>query len=149
MKKISNIIIFVFSLYSCFFVIGSISAPLSAYFHNYELSAKLTSVYIYSCHQEPERSFWILGYPCALCCRCLGFYSGVSVGGLFALFNKLKISSRIFLVLFIFCFIDILINYFFGIRTYNTGNLTRFTVGIIMGLLFVTILQFIFKGKQV
>jgi len=32
------------------------------------------------CHQDPARSFWILGAPVAVCARCLGIYLGGAVG---------------------------------------------------------------------
>ena len=32
------------------------------------------------CHQDPERSFWILGTPIAVCARCLGIYLGAAAG---------------------------------------------------------------------
>ena len=34
------------------------------------------------CHQRPERCFWILGAPVAVCARCLGIYMGVTIGPL-------------------------------------------------------------------
>lgn len=32
------------------------------------------------CHQHPDRSFWILGAPIAVCARCVGIYVGAAVG---------------------------------------------------------------------
>ena len=28
------------------------------------------------CHQQPERCWWLLDHPLAVCVRCLGFYVG-------------------------------------------------------------------------
>ncbi len=95
MKKFGKIIILLFCIYSSFFVLASLSAPILSYFQNYELSAKLTSLFIYSCHQAPDRSFWVLRYPMALCCRCFGFYFGVIVFGLMAFFDKLKVKFSV------------------------------------------------------
>lgn len=39
-------------------------------------SAFLYQLFSSVCHQRPERSFFILGQPLAVCSRCLGFYSG-------------------------------------------------------------------------
>ena len=108
-----------------------------AYSRHYELSAVLTSTYMYSCHQQPDRSFWILGYPIALCCRCYGFYLGVFVSAIVALFNRLRISLKSIIIIFLVCLTDIIINYGLGLRL-NTGNLTRFIIGIFMGILFIT-----------
>ena len=116
-----------------------------AYFQHYEISAQLTALYMYSCHQAPDRSFWILGYPAALCCRCLGVYIGTCIACAFAIFNKLKINFKTFLILLLIVGIDVLINYGFGIRAHNTGNIIRFLVGIIMGLLIVIILQYLYE----
>jgi len=96
---------------------------------------------MFSCHQQPDRSFWLLGYPVALCCRCLGFYCGVVISGIVAIFDKLKINLKWFIGLALLCAVDIYINYGLGIRVHNTGNITRFIVGVVMGLLFVVILQ--------
>lgn len=32
------------------------------------------------CHQIPARSFWLNGQPMAVCSRCLGIYSGFTLG---------------------------------------------------------------------
>jgi uncharacterized membrane protein len=32
------------------------------------------------CHQMPERSFYLLGYPLAVCARCAGLYAGFAAG---------------------------------------------------------------------
>lgn len=147
-KKIEKIVIFLFVSYSVFFFLGAVLSPIMAHFEKFELSAKLTAMFMFSCHQQPDRSFWLLGYPVALCCRCLGFYLGVITSGIFELFDKLNIKLKLFLILFAISLIDIFINYGLGIRVHNTGNITRFIVGIIMGLLFVVILQYLLKGKR-
>lgn len=147
-KKIEKIVIFLFVSYSLFFFLVAILSPIMTYFEKFELSAKLTAMFMFSCHQQPDRSFWLLGYPVALCCRCLGFYLGVIVSGILELFDKLNIKLKLFLIFSAISLIDIFINYGLGIRVHNTGNITRFIVGIIMGLLFVVILQYLLKGKR-
>ncbi len=144
---IRKLVLVFFCLYSLFFFVGSTLAPVMAHFKNYELSAILTSTYMFSCHQQPDRSFWLFGYPIALCCRCYGFYLGVIVSSIVALFNKLKINLKAFIILFAICLIDIVINYGLGMRL-NTGNITRFVIGIIMGILFITGLDYILKWKR-
>lgn len=32
------------------------------------------------CHQMPERSFYVFGFPLAVCARCLGLYAGAAAG---------------------------------------------------------------------
>lgn len=145
--SIRKIILLMFCLYSVFFFAGSTLAPVMAHFKYYDLSAILTATYMFSCHQQPDRSFWILGYPTALCCRCYGFYLGVIISGIVALFDKLKISRKLFIIIFMLCFIDIIINCGLG-KAVNTGNITRFIIGILMGTLFITGLDCILKFKR-
>ncbi len=140
-------ILLIFLCYSFFFFLGSTLAPILAYLKYYELSAVLTSTYMFSCHQQPDRSFWLLGYPLALCCRCYGFYLGVIITSVLAFFNKLKINLNIFLLIFVLCIIDIIINYVTGPRM-NTGNITRFIMGLLMGLLFITGLDYVLNFKK-
>lgn len=141
--KIKTIMLAAFLLYSAFFLIGSTLSPIMAHLHSYEISAKLTSLYMFSCHQQPDRCFWLLGYPIALCCRCLGFYLGVMVSSIVSILNKLSINLKYFIALAIICCADILANCVLTVKNISTGNITRFTIGIIMGLLFVVILQFL------
>jgi uncharacterized membrane protein len=37
-----------------------------------------------TCHQQPSRTFWLAGYPMALCARCIGIYAG-TIAGMFVL----------------------------------------------------------------
>lgn len=142
--KIKYFVLMFFCLYSFFFFLGSTLAPVMAKFGYYDLASILYFIYHNSCHQQPDRSFWLLGYPIALCCRCYGFYLGVIISVIFALFNKLKINKQSFIFLFLISLTDIFINYGMGVRL-NTGSYTRFFVGIIMGLIFTTILCYIFQ----
>ncbi len=141
MKSSKNVLI-LFILYSAFFFIGSTLSPITAYFRNWELSAKLTALYMFSCHQQPDRTFFILGYPIALCSRCYGFYSGVILFGILGIIDKLKINKKIFLFLISFVCLDLILN---GILKYNTGNLIRFSVGFVMGLIFVAVIKFVLE----
>lgn len=142
-----KLILIFFCLYSLFFFVGSTLAPIMAHFKQYELSAILTSTYMFSCHQQPDRSFWLLGYPIALCCRCYGFYLGVVLSSITALYNRLKMTLKSFIILLVICTTDIIINYGLGLR-HNTGNITRFIIGILMGMLFITGLDYILKPKR-
>lgn len=147
-NRIRIILLILFSLYSAYFFIGSTLAPILAHYQHYDLSAKLTSLFIYSCHQQPDRSFWLMGYPVALCCRCYGVYLATMVASIFAIFNKLKINKYLIIILVLISVIDLYINYGMGIRTHNTGNIVRFIVGIIMGLLITLGINGIFKYKK-
>ena len=147
-NRIRIILLILFSLYSAYFFIGITLAPILAHYKYYDLSAKLTSLFIYSCHQQPDRSFWLLGYPVALCCRCYGVYFSTMIASIFAIFNKLKLNRIAIIILILISAIDIYINYGMGIRVHNTGNITRFIVGIIMGLLITVGINGIFNIKK-
>lgn len=133
-------------LYSLFFIIGSTLAPVFAHYGFYDLSAHLTAAYMYSCHQQPDRSFWILGYPMALCCRCYGVYWSAAIASIFAIFRCLNINLKVFIFITIFAFGDIYINYGAGILR-NTGNITRFIAGVSLGIVIVRILDYLFEMK--
>ena len=45
------------------------------------------------CHQLPERSFWLSGFPLAVCARCLGLYGGFAVGMLVLIASSLTTAS--------------------------------------------------------
>lgn len=149
MKNRIRITFFIlFTTYSLFFVIASTLAPVMAHYGHYELSAKLTSMFMYSCHQQPDRTFWFLGYPMALCCRCYGVYIGTAISSIFAIYNKLKINKYLVMLFVLISGIDIYINYGMGIRVHNTGNVTRFIVGIMMGLLITIGINALFNIKK-
>ena len=54
------------------------------------------------CHQRPERSFHLLGYPLAVCSRCTGIYvgfiAGLAIYPLFRSLNNHEIPRRFWLV---------------------------------------------------
>lgn len=137
-----KIILFLFCMYSLFFVLGSTLAPIMAHYHQYNFSGYLTSLYIHACHQQPDRSFWFFGYPVALCCRCYGFYLGTFFSSIVAFLNKLKLNFKMVIGLFLLTLVDIVLNFIFNI---NTGNYIRFLIGLIMGLLFIFILCCLLK----
>ena len=147
-KKQFKVFIFsVFTIYSLFFIIGSTFAPIMAHLHKYDLSARLTTLYMFSCHQQPDRSFWIFNYPIALCCRCYGFYIGTAITSLLSLLiNEIKINIKIIIIMFLIVIFDLAVNYFN--KNYNTGNFVRLTVGLIMGTLFILIVNQIVKIRR-
>lgn len=52
------------------------------------LSALLYAVFAPLCHQDPARSFHLLGYPLAVCGRCLGIDLGFVLGALAYPFSR-------------------------------------------------------------
>lgn len=144
-NNIKNLILIILCLYSSFFVVGSVCAPICAHYNQFDLSGKLTAIYMFSCHQNPSRSFWILNYPAALCCRCLGFYIGVTVSSLVVLVKKYRMLYKKFAILLVAALADIVCNYVFKL---NTGNFVRFLAGIALGVSFITLICYVLSLKR-
>lgn len=53
-----------------------IAAPLALVSQHGMLAATLYQAFSHVCHQLPERSFFLLGQPLAVCARCTGLYVG-------------------------------------------------------------------------
>jgi uncharacterized membrane protein len=55
-------------------------APL-ARAHGFGLvAAGVYGAFSFACHQIPERSFTLAGFPLAVCARCAGLYAGAAAG---------------------------------------------------------------------
>lgn len=65
----------------------TVTAPLLAAFGLSKLSFLNYFVFHLACHQNPNRSFWVCGYPMAVCARCSGIYTGVFSGWLLCRFR--------------------------------------------------------------
>lgn len=143
--KIKRIFFILLFFYCAFFVFGSLFSPIMATIGQYDISAKLTSLYMFSCHQQPDRSFWIFGYPVALCSRCLGVYISVLFSSLLVVCNKFRLNKRLLTGFIVLSFVDIFVNCGIGIRAYNTGNITRFVIGMLMGVIIVFFINKIFS----
>ncbi len=53
-----------------------VAAPLAQANGLQWLSFTVNETFSHFCHQSPERSFYIAGYPLAVCARCTGLYVG-------------------------------------------------------------------------
>jgi uncharacterized membrane protein len=61
---------------------AAVAAPWLAHFGWMLTALAAYQFFSFVCHQEPARSFWILGLPVAVCVRCLGVYLGAATGAL-------------------------------------------------------------------
>ena len=63
---------------------ATVTAPLLAARSDSFLSAMLYLLLSPACHQNPDRSFCLLGHPWAACHRCSGIYLGLFAAAAFA-----------------------------------------------------------------
>ena len=51
--------------------------------HGYAVASRIIyQAFSLVCHQMPERSWYLIGYPLAVCARCSGLYTGFAAGAL-------------------------------------------------------------------
>lgn len=68
-----------------------VAAPLAHASQHGFLAGTLYQAFSYACHQQPERSFFIAGYPFAVCARCTGLYIGFALAAvLYPLLTSLR-----------------------------------------------------------
>lgn len=87
--------------YALYFVFGAFMAPHAAHSHQFELADQFYGIFSASCQQQASRSFWLEGYPMALCARCLGNYIGFILAGLVWLVRPKSITTKLFLLLLV------------------------------------------------
>jgi uncharacterized membrane protein len=86
------------------------------------------------CHQRPERTFRLLGYPLAVCHRCSGIYLGLLMGSLFEnpwIHRSPKARRYWILAASVPLAFDALAP-FSGLWTNTSG--TRFVTGLVFGI---------------
>ena len=87
-----------------------------------------------SCHQLPERSFFLGGYQFPLCARCTGIAIGHIVAFIFSPFVTIKYSISVLTIPLI---IDGTIQYF---SAYESTNLKRIISGFLYGFAFTSLM---------
>ena len=81
------------------------------------------------CHQDPARSFWILGAPMAVCARCLGIYLGAAVGAWMPAPRRLLLSG-----LALFAALNLADVLTEAAAWHGNWKLTRLLLGALLGL---------------
>lgn len=88
-----------------------------------------------TCHQIPSRSFFLWGFPAAVCARCLGIYAGFAIGVLLYPFRRglppRPIPTLKTFILFTLPIVADTAGNFLGL--WNTGNMLRFLTGSLWG----------------
>jgi uncharacterized membrane protein len=94
------------------------------------------------CHQDPARSFSLLGHALTVCHRCTGIYVGLFLGSLIGCDNRLP-ASPLGRRVWVLCamaplFLDVAIPCF-GVWT--NDPVSRFTTGLIFGAMISSLLM--------
>jgi uncharacterized membrane protein len=64
------------------FLATIVLAPLALAHGHIGIAHVIYGGFSVACHQMPERSFQVSGFPLAVCARCLGLYAGAGAGAL-------------------------------------------------------------------
>jgi uncharacterized membrane protein len=112
-----------------------VGAPLARASNHGLLSLALYKGFSAVCHQIPERSFYIAGYPFAVCARCTGLYVGFTgallIYPLVVSLKRTYAPARKWLLLAaIPLLVDVALN-FFGI--WENTHTSRFITGALLG----------------
>jgi uncharacterized membrane protein len=71
-----------------------VGAPVAAASSHGSVAGTIYAAFSKICHQLPERSFFIAGYPLAVCSRCTGLYFGFTLSLLtYPLIRSLRITT--------------------------------------------------------
>ncbi len=124
-------------LVSFLLVVLSLAAPIRQSVNGFPNGESLYKLFAFICHQLPSRSFWIFGFPCGLCSRCLLGYLGVAVAALLVSRPK-KYTARALLgaTLLLPAVLDVVMQNSTG---YQSINLTRAVTGFLGGIGFFII----------
>jgi len=113
--------------------------------------AKFIGRFIYfffqpTCHQIPERSFFINGEPLAVCVRCFAFYTGGLLFLGYILIRKIqtKLNLKLIAILSFPVIIDFLME---KIGIYQNIEELRFVTGLLLGMVFFSLLLYSLEWK--
>lgn len=108
-------------------------APYAAYTNHHYISDRCYDAFSSLCHQRPERSFFMWGYPLAVCARCTFFYIGMLTGmALYPLRFGKGVSFKIVLLFGIPLLLDGGSQLLFRESTNEIRAVTGFLLGVII-----------------
>lgn len=117
-----------------------VAAPLAAAHFRHYAAAALYLFFAPVCHQIPERSFSLYGFPLAVCHRCAGIYLGLFLGSFFE-YHSLHSSPRIRKVWILAASMPLLLGVLLSSTGLWTGSaLSRFSTGLLFGIMLSSIL---------
>ena len=138
-KTIFKLLKLLFLFYTAFFLISGIAAPVLAKYKFFILADKLYTTLALSCHQQPLRSFWILGYPMAICARCTGIYAGVLISAFNRILLKTKINLYIAVLLLVIGSLEIALEKY---TSFTGNNFYRLISGLMIGWSLIGLFMF-------
>ena len=110
-------------------------APYLMYTGHTFFSNQLYHAFSSLCHQRPERSFFMWGYPLAVCARCTFLYVGMLVGMiLYPLWFGREIPLKVVLVFAAPVVVDGFSQLFFRESSNEIRALTGFLLGVVIPL---------------
>ncbi|QMU56254.1 MAG: DUF2085 domain-containing protein [Candidatus Mycalebacterium zealandia] len=120
-------------IFATFFLLAlfSLMAPIRQSISGFPNGESIYLWLSFICHQLPSKSFWILGFPCGLCSRCLLGYTGIAVAALFVS-SPQKYTNRALLgiALLLPAILDVFAQ---SITNYQSINLIRSVTGFLGG----------------
>ena len=110
-------------------------APLMRARGSLLLSQALYKFFSPACHQMPERSFYVAGYPLAVCARCFGLYvgalAGVAIYPLARRVTRMDAPPRVWLILAaVPTAIDFALGFF---HVWENTHWSRFSTALLLG----------------
>ncbi len=113
----------------------TVAAPWLASVGHPAFSMVIYQTFAPLCHQLPERSFALSGFPLAVCARCSGLYAGFAAGMLaLSVASVAPRSAKTLLRVLAVSFLPLIVDGFggwFGI--FENTHFTRFLTGSIAG----------------
>jgi uncharacterized membrane protein len=113
-----------------------VAAPLARASGLAAVATPIYSFFSYLCHQQPGRSFHVLGEPFAVCSRCFGVYFGLVAGFIsYPLLRRIDVIEPLPRIWLVLSLVPITIDWsltFFGV--WENTHASRFVTGLILGV---------------
>lgn len=108
---------------------AAISAPYLAAAGYSAITLAIVFFFSPVCHQDPVRSFWVVGGPVAVCARCLGIYLGAAAGAWIPAPRRVLLAG-----LALFAALNLADVLTEVAALHGNWKLTRFLLGALLGL---------------
>ncbi|MGD2250343.1 MAG: DUF2085 domain-containing protein [Candidatus Methanofastidiosia archaeon] len=109
-----------------------ILAPYLAYKEYTYFSDHIYQYFSSFCHQRPERSFFLLGYPLAVCARCTFIFIGILAG---MVLYPLWFGKGVHYKTVIIFSVPVLVDGFTQVLFRESTNATRAATGFLLGII--------------